>query len=143
MEKMSAKSAIVAHRRLPTLPTGAVKINTKCSTFKGLQRFSLIFDCYFRRILSCINPLQKILSSLRDAKRFKQLILRKFYVVYEQKIVELMERIERLIVETMRILDELESTYSKRKDNNNERITNKEEKTLNEQVDCEGITMKT
>ena len=54
-----------------------------------------------------------------------------------RKIVELIERLERLRDEVMRILEELETVYSKLQDEGNERKTSKEMEEVSEQVDRE------
>lgn len=54
-----------------------------------------------------------------------------------RKIVEVIERLERLRDEVMRILEELETVYSKLQDEENERKTSKEMEEVSEQVDRE------
>ena len=55
----------------------------------------------------------------------------------KRKTVEIIERLERLRDEVTRILEELETVYSKLQDEENERKTSKEIEEVNEQVDRE------
>ena len=53
------------------------------------------------------------------------------------KVVEVLERLERLRDEVMRILEELETVYSKLRDEEKERKTSEEIEEINAQVDRE------